>query len=113
MITPGPGIKQGYLRGEIIELNTVVLGVSPDAPVRLVKFIERDKLNFDLLSDPEHVAAEAYGVWGKKKMMGREYMGILRTTFIIDKNGKLRFVIDKVNTKTHHDDVLAIIQEME
>jgi peroxiredoxin Q/BCP len=97
---------------EFAKLNTVVLGISPDAPARLLKFIEKQELNFDLLSDPNHEIAEAYGVWGMKKMMGREYMGILRTTFIIDKVGKLKFIIEKVNTKTHNDDVVALIKDM-
>ena len=91
--------------------GTVVLGVSPDSPERLQKFREKEGLNFDLLSDPEHKIAEKYGVWGLKKFMGRESMGILRTTFIIGKDGKLRHVMDKVKTKTHNEDVLNWIKE--
>lgn len=90
--------------------NAVVLGVSPDAPERLQKFIERDQLNFDLLADPDHKIAEAYGVWGLKKFMGKEYEGVHRITFIIDAQGVLRHIMEKVNTKTHHDDVLAVLQ---
>lgn len=92
------------------KLDVVTLGISPDQPKALLKFRERDKLNFDLLSDPDHAVAEKYGVWGLKKFMGRESMGILRTTFIIGRDGKLRHVMDKVATKTHHDDVLALLQ---
>jgi len=91
--------------------DTVVFGVSPDAPSRLVKFIEKQKLNFDLLSDEDHKVAEKYAVWGPKKFMGREYIGILRTTFIIGKDGRLKHIIDKVTTKTHHEDVLTFIKE--
>lgn len=94
------------------KLNTVVLGISPDDPSRLVKFIEKEKLNFDLLSDEDHAIAEKYGVWGLKKFMGKEYMGINRITFIIDEEGKLVHIMDKVKTKSHHDDVIAILKEL-
>jgi len=93
------------------EVDTVVLGVSPDPEAKLQKFIEKQSLNFDLLADDEHKLADKYGCWGLKKFMGREFMGILRTTFIVDKQGKLRFVMDKVKTKSHHDDVLDYIRE--
>ena len=94
------------------KLDTVVLGVSPDPVKKLQNFITKQDLNFDLLSDEDHAVAEKYGVWGLKKFMGREFMGILRTTFIIGKDGKLKHVMDKVNTKTHHDDVLAILKSL-
>jgi len=64
-----------------------------------------------LLSDEDHSVADKYGAWGLKKFMGKEYMGILRTTFIIGKDGKLHHIMDKVKTKTHHDDVLSYIGE--
>lgn len=91
--------------------DTVVLGVSPDPEAKLQKFIDKHELNFDLLADEEHKIADKYGCWGLKKFMGREYMGLKRTTFIIDKSGRLRHIIDKVKTKTHHDDVLNWIDE--
>lgn len=94
------------------KLDAVVLGVSPDPVKKLQNFITKKDLNFDLLSDEDHAVAEKYGVWGLKKFMGREFMGILRTTFIIGKDGKLKHVMDKVNTKTHHDDVLAILKTL-
>lgn len=90
--------------------DTVVLGISPDQPDKLTKFREKEKLNFDLLSDPDHAVAEAYGAWGLKKNYGKEYMGILRSTVIIDKDGKVCHLMPKVNTKTHHDDVLEWIK---
>ncbi len=93
------------------ELDTVILGISPDPVAKLDRFREKQSLNFDLLSDEDHAIAEKYGVWGLKKFMGREFMGILRTTFILDKNGRLQHIIDKVKTKTHHDDVLLYIRE--
>jgi peroxiredoxin Q/BCP len=113
-MTPGCTVQACGLRDsqkELAKLDTVALGVSPDAVPRLKKFIERDKLNFTLLSDEDHALAEKYGVWGLKKFMGREFMGIRRTTFIIGKDGKLKHVMDKVNTKTHHDDVAAWIRD--
>ncbi|HYX37970.1 MAG: thioredoxin-dependent thiol peroxidase [Pseudobdellovibrionaceae bacterium] len=88
----------------------VVLGVSPDAPDKLDKFRVKEKLNFDLLSDPDHAVAESYGAWGLKKNYGKEYMGVIRSTFIIGKDSKIMHVMPKVNTKTHHDDVLEWIQ---
>ncbi len=112
-MTPGCTVQACGLRDSskmLAKLDTVALGVSPDQPKSLVKFRERDQLDFDLLSDPDHVAAEKYGVWGLKKFMGRESMGILRTTFIIGRDGRLRHIIAKVNTKTHHTDVLSLLQ---
>lgn len=91
--------------------DTVVLGVSPDPEAKLQKFIDKHELNFDLLADEDHKIADKYGCWGLKKFMGKEYMGLLRTTFIIDKSGRLRHIIDKVKTKTHHDDVLNWIDD--
>ncbi len=113
-MTPGCTTQACGIRDskkEFAKLNTVVLGLSPDEPKKLQKFIEKEKLNFELLSDPDHAVAEKYGVWGLKKFMGREFMGILRTTFIIDANGKLVYVMDDVKTKTHHDDVINYIKE--
>lgn len=97
-------------RKSLDKLDVVVLGVSPDPVSRLHKFVEKDKLNFTLLADTDHAVAEKYGVWGLKKFMGREYMGILRTTFIIDKQGRIAHIMDKVNTRTHHDDVQTFIK---
>lgn len=95
---------------ELTELDTVVLGVSPDAPPALQKFIEKQGLNFDLLSDPDHAVAEKYGAWGPKKFMGREYDGIVRSSFIIDREGYLQHVLEKIKTKTHDQDVLAFLR---
>lgn len=109
-MTPGCTVQACGLRDVQTALavqNTVAVGISPDKPTALAKFAVRDQLNFTLLSDPEHTVAENYGVWGLKKFMGRESMGILRTTFIIDTDGLIAHVISKVKTKTHHEDVLA------
>jgi peroxiredoxin Q/BCP len=114
-MTPGCTTQACGLRDSqkaLAKLDTVVLGVSPDPVARLGKFIDKEKLNFTLLSDEDHAVAEKYGVWGLKKFMGRESMGILRTTFIIGKDGRLKHIMDKVKTKTHHDDVIALIGEL-
>jgi peroxiredoxin Q/BCP len=113
-MTPGCTTQACGIRDtkkEFAKLNTVVLGVSPDSPAKLQKFIEKEDLNFDLLSDPDHKVAEKFGVWGLKKFMGKEYEGILRTTFIIGKDGRLKYVMEKVKTKTHHEDVISFIKE--
>ena len=89
-----------------------MFGISPDPVARLPKFIEKQNLNFPLLSDEDHAVAEKYGCWGMKKFMGKEFMGVLRTTFIIGKDGRLKHVMDKVKTKTHHDDVIAVVKEL-
>lgn len=114
-MTPGCTVQACGIRDSqkaLAKLDTVVLGVSPDPVAKLGKFIDKESLNFTLLSDEDHAIAEKYGVWGLKKFMGRESMGILRTTFLIGKDGRLKHVIDKVKTKTHHDDVIALIREL-
>jgi peroxiredoxin Q/BCP len=114
-MTPGCTTQACGLRDykkELTKLNTIVLGVSIDEPARLVKFIEKEKLNFELLSDPDHSICEKYGVWNLKKFMGREFMGIVRTTFIIGEDGKLKVIMDDVKTKTHHDDVIKLIKSL-
>lgn len=76
-----------------------IVGVSPDSEKSHDKFKAKYDLPFELVPDTDHSIAEAYGVWGRKKFMGREYDGILRTTFVIDDKGKIEAVIDKVDTK--------------
>lgn len=102
------GIRDTY--AEFAELETVVLGISPDPVAKLQKFVNKYNLNFDLLADEDHSVAEKYGVWGLKKFMGREFMGILRTSFLINKEGRLVQVMEKVNTKTHDQDMLELIR---
>lgn len=84
---------------ELNELNIVPLAVSPDEPSKLKRFEEKKSLNFTLLSDPNHVIAEKYGVWGEKKMYGKSYMGIIRSSFLIDEKGKITHVWYKVSPK--------------
>jgi peroxiredoxin Q/BCP len=84
-----------------------ILGVSPDAVKKHVKFREKYSLPFSLLADETHAVSEAYGVWGEKKFMGRAYMGIHRTTFVIDENGIIERIITKVSTDNHTEQLLG------
>ncbi|HNW98896.1 MAG TPA: thioredoxin-dependent thiol peroxidase [Bacteroidales bacterium] len=84
----------------------VVIGISADNEKSHQKFIEKYQLPFPLIADTEKKIIEAYGVWGKKKFMGREFMGILRTTFIIDEKGIVEKIITKVDTKNHTSQIL-------
>lgn len=111
--TPGCTVQACGIRdarSEFVSLETVVLGVSPDSTLKLQKFTDKHALNFDLLSDEDHAVADKYGVWRLKKFMGREFMGILRTSFLINKEGRLVYIMEKVNTKTHIQDILTILQ---
>ncbi len=81
------------------DLNGVILGVSPDSPKSHKKFIENKSLEITLLSDEDKKICEAYGVWQMKKFMGREFMGVVRTTFIIDPAGKIAAVFENVNVR--------------
>ena len=99
------GIRDAY--GEFEQAGAVVLGVSPDRVSKHVKFKEKYDLPFTLLADPEHEVAERYGVWGEKKYMGRSYMGVSRTTFVIAPDGTVAEVIENVKPDSHADDVLA------
>ena len=114
-MTPGCTVQACGIRDskkQLAKLDTLVLGVSPDPVARLARFIDKQDLNFTLLSDEDHAVTEKYGAWGLKKFMGREFMGVLRTSFIIGKDGRLKHVMDKVKTKSHHEDVMALIKEL-
>ena len=84
-----------------------ILGVSPDSEKSHQKFATKYKLPFTLLADTDHSIADAYGVYGEKKFMGRTYMGIHRTTFLIDEKGKIKKVFEKVKPEDHADEVLG------
>ena len=90
--------------------KAVVLGVSPDSLKAHDKFIDKFELPFVLLSDPDHKVAEKYGVWVEKSMYGRKYMGIERSTFVIDPEGKLKQEFRKVKVDGHADEVLAAVK---
>jgi peroxiredoxin Q/BCP len=114
-MTPGCTVQACGIRDSkkaFAKLDTVVLGVSPDPVAKLAKFIDKQDLNFTLLSDEDHAITEKYGAWGMKKFMGREFMGVLRSTVIVGKDGRVKHVMDKVKTKSHHDDVLAVVKEL-
>ncbi len=111
-LTPGCTDQACGLRdshSDLASRNTVVLGLSPDPVSKLTKFRDKHGLNFDLLSDVDHAVAEAFGVWQLKKFMGKEYMGVVRTTFIIDGDGNLAQILDKFKTKTHHETLLSAL----
>jgi peroxiredoxin Q/BCP len=94
------------------QAGAVILGVSPDSVASHRKFKAKYKLPFALLSDTDHAVALSYGAWGPKKMYGREYEGILRTTVVIDSKGRIARVFPKVKVKDHADAVLAALKEM-
>lgn len=96
---------------EFDELNTVILGISPDPIERHQKFIDKHDLPFPLLADTEHEVAELYDVWKLKKMFGREYYGIERSTFIIDAEGIVREVWRRVRVKGHIEKTLQFVKE--
>lgn len=95
------------------ELGSVVVGVSADSPKKHRNFIEKKELEVMLLSDEEHKVLEQFGVWQLKKNYGREYMGIVRSTFIIDPEGKVQAVWEKVRVKGHVEEVLAKLKELQ
>jgi peroxiredoxin Q/BCP len=114
-MTPGCTTQACGFRDAISEFEqrqVKILGVSPDEPQKLEKFIAKEQLNFDLLSDPDHSLCESYGAWGLKKFMGREYEGVHRITYIISPDGKISHVMPKVKTKTHHDDILQALNSL-
>ena len=92
--------------------DTTVMGVSLDSTERHQKFIEKYNLPFTLLADIDKNLVQKYGVWQEKKLYGKTYMGIVRTTFIIDKTGTLRKIFPKVKVKTHIEEVLSALKEI-
>ncbi|WP_026294442.1 thioredoxin-dependent thiol peroxidase [Salinimonas chungwhensis] len=113
-MTPGCTTQAQCLRdskSSLDEHNVVVLGISPDPVKRLPKFVEKENLNFTLLSDEDHEVATQFGVWGPKKFMGKEYDGIHRTSFMVDENGTIEHVFDKFKTKEHHNVVLDYLNK--
>jgi peroxiredoxin Q/BCP len=90
-----------------------VLGISPDPVAKVKKFADKFQLNFPLLADPDHAVADNYGVWGEKRFMGRKYMGVLRTTFVIGPDGKVRQVFQNVKPEGHDQQVLDWLKDNE
>jgi len=113
-LTPGCTTQACGIRDtqkELADRDTVVLGLSPDPVDKLQKFIDKHELNFDLLSDEGHAVADKYGVWALKKFMGKEFMGIVRTTFVIDKDSRLVGVLDRFKTSNHHEQLLQFLDD--
>ena len=105
--TQACGIRDAY--GEFERAGAIVLGVSPDDESSHVEFRNKYELPFTLLADDDHAVAEEYGVWGEKKYMGKSYMGINRSTFVIDADGNVKKAMRDVKPATHADDVLAAL----
>jgi thioredoxin-dependent peroxiredoxin len=100
-------LRDGY--AEFLNRGAVILGVSPDDEASHVKFKNKYQLPFTLLADPEHEASEAYGVWGERTFAGRKYMGITRSTFVIDSDGNVTKAMRGVKPDTHAEKVLAAL----
>lgn len=114
-MTPGCTTQACELRNSknaLEERNAVVLGISPDSPARLKKFETRDELNFTLLADEDHQVAEAFGVWGLKKFMGKEYDGIHRISFMVNEEGIIEHVFDNFKTSNHHQIVIDYLDSL-
>ncbi|MGA9398913.1 MAG: thioredoxin-dependent thiol peroxidase [Anaerolineaceae bacterium] len=110
--TPGCTTEACNFRDDIHnygKAGVVVVGVSPDSVKSHIKFKEKYSLPFNLLADEGHKVCEAYGVWGRKKLMGREYDGVFRTTFLIDPQGLIKRVFENVKPDGHSAEVLAEI----
>ncbi len=99
-------------RAEFKKRNCVILGVSVDSEASHKKFCEKQNLTFTLLADTDKKVVEAYGVWALKKFMGREYMGTLRTSFLIDPGGKIAKVYENVKPPVHANEILKDLEEL-
>jgi peroxiredoxin Q/BCP len=113
--TPGCTVEACGLRDsfkEIEKLNTVILGVSPDSAKSHDKFIAKFQLPFALLPDEDKKICQDYGVWVEKSMYGKKYMGVARTTFIIDKNGRIAKVFEKVKPEGHNAEIIAALKAL-
>ncbi|ARI84024.1 MULTISPECIES: thioredoxin-dependent thiol peroxidase [Microcystis] len=114
--TPGcstEAIDFTALSPQFQQLNAVIIGVSPDSEKSHCRFIEKHNLTIQLLSDTEHQLAEIYQVWGLKKFMGKEYMGIKRSTFLIDPQGNIAYIWSNVKVKAHAEAVLKKLEELQ
>jgi peroxiredoxin Q/BCP len=105
--TQACGIRDAY--GEFERAGAVVLGVSPDSESSHLKFKQKYELPFTLLADPDHAVADRYGVWGERAYKGRKYLGIRRSTFVIDADGTVKKALHDVKPATHADEVLEAL----
>lgn len=111
--TPGCTKQACVLRDampDLAKLDTIVFGISPDSVSSHKKFAEKYGLPFTLLADEGHRVADAYGVWGRKKFMGREYDGVFRTSFLIGRDGTIETVFEKVKPESHADEVRTYLE---
>lgn len=114
-MTPGCTVQACGLRDNMDTLaakGVEVLGVSTDKPEKLASFVEKEMLNFILLSDEDHKVSEAFGVWGEKSFMGKTYDGIHRVSFLIGTDGKVEHVFDDFKTTNHHEIVLDYLNSV-
>jgi peroxiredoxin Q/BCP len=112
-MTPGCTTEACDFRDQFKKFKTTeILGVSIDSPERHQKFIEKYDLPFTLISDVDQKVVTKYGVWQEKKLYGRTFMGIVRSTFIIDKSGVVRKIFPKVKVKGHIDEVMEALKEL-
>ena len=110
--TPGCTTQACELRDISDDIgDTVILGISPDAPAKLAKFRDKHDLGFTLLSDPDHATAEAYGVWAEKSMYGKKYMGIVRSAFLVDEKGSISHAWPKISPKDTPKNLLKALAE--
>lgn len=110
--TPGCTLEACNFRDDYSayeKAGVVILGVSTDSPKSHTKFKQKYHLPFTLLADETHEACEKYGVWAKKKMMGKEFMGVLRTTFLISKDGVIKKVFENVKPADHSQEILKLV----
>ena len=110
-IIEGKGFRSEFQKFE--EKNIQIIGCSADSPKKQNKFCDKQKFLYPMLCDEDHTMLESYGVWGIKKFMGREYLGISRITYIISEDGVIEKVYEKVNTKTHALDILNDLKELQ
>ena len=112
-MTPGCTTQACNFRDQLESFkNTVILGVSIDSPERHKKFIQKFDLPFDLISDQDRKVVEKYGVWQEKSLYGKKFMGIVRSTFLIDKTGKIRKFFPKVKVKVHNEEILDALKNI-
>ncbi|MFX1496367.1 MAG: thioredoxin-dependent thiol peroxidase [Promethearchaeota archaeon] len=97
---------------ELQELDAEVIGISPDSPNSHAKFIEKKNLKITLLSDENHEVMNKYGVWGLKKFRGKTHMGVIRSTFLIDLDGKIAYTWPKVSVKGHAEEVKDVLKSL-
>ncbi len=99
-------------RADYESADALVFGISPDSVKRVAAFDQKYGLGFPLLADEDHAVAEAYGVWVQKSMYGKKYMGVQRSTIVVDGDGRIAHVIAKVSPKTHDDEVLQALASL-